>query len=168
MAQATDVSLFHLPTYVFQLVNFLILYAILRHVFFKPVSNYLERRRTHIADVLKSAEEKLKDAEESRAHLASEVEAARKRAREIVSEAGAQAQDIKDRALAKARDEAETVMSRARAQAEAEMATAKEQLKTQAFEMALAMAGRILEREIKPDDDQRLIDDVIAGLEQEK
>ncbi|HHY47225.1 MAG TPA: F0F1 ATP synthase subunit B [Firmicutes bacterium] len=166
MPPATEVSLFHLPTYIFQLINFLVLYLVLRHVFFGPVSQYLERRRRHIADSLKSAEDKLREAEKSRADLASEVEAARRRAREIVSEAGAVARDLKDKALAKARDEAEAMVSRARDQVEAEIASARDRLKSQALEVALALAGRILEREIKPEDDQRLIDEVTARLEE--
>ena len=74
-------------TMVAQVVNFLILAAILRALAYKPVAKMLKQRSDKIQDAINKADADKKAAEETLAQYKSQLADAQKRAQEIVDKA---------------------------------------------------------------------------------
>ncbi|MEW5865562.1 MAG: ATP synthase F0 subunit B, partial [Bacillota bacterium] len=74
-------------TYFFQILNFVILFLLLRRYFFGPVKAYLDRREEHVRTLIASAEEDRKAASKLKDDLEREISRAQDEARDIVARA---------------------------------------------------------------------------------
>ena len=165
MQSQQAISLFQLPIYVSSLLNFIILYLVLRKIFFKPVMNYLDRRRQHVASDLESADEKLQKAREIEKNLIAKVEQAERQARDVIAESKRRAGEIRDQNVKQAKHEADIILRRAHEEAKAEVDEARQEMVNVATEIASALTSRLLRKEITTEIDQRLIDEVISRIE---
>ncbi|MCQ4923181.1 F0F1 ATP synthase subunit B [Tissierella carlieri] len=139
----------------------LLLYLMLRHFLYKPVSQFLNDRKEKIksdidgAKVLKEEAIALRDDYESRISLA------KKESQEIIESARKRGEELKEGILAEAKKEAEGIVSRARKEIAREREVAFQDIKSQAGEIAILIASKIMEEEIKIDKQKSLIDKFI-------
>jgi F-type H+-transporting ATPase subunit b len=84
--------------------------------------------------------------------------------RGILDEARRNAQSIQDEILAKARAEAEAEKERAKHEIQTARDQALSEIWSKAADLAVAVAGRVLEKEISEGDHRRLIDSAIQEL----
>lgn len=142
----------------YTLIVFLILLAVLWKFAWGPLSKALHDREH-------SLETAFQDAEKARAEAAALLEQHRRQmeqvqdqVRQIMDEANRKAQSAYQERLDQARADAEATAQRA----SREIAGAKEQALTELYEksadLAVTVAGRILQREIGSDEQRRLID----------
>jgi F-type H+-transporting ATPase subunit b len=142
-------------------VALLLLYVILRRFLYKPVSQFLIDRKTKIqsdidgAKVLKEEANALKDDYESRINLA------KKESQEIIEGARKRGEELQEDILAEARREAENIVSRARKEITREREMAFQDIKSQAGEIALLIASKIMEEQMSIDKQGKLIDKFI-------
>ena len=125
-------------TFIFQICNLLILTAGVKHFLFKPVQQILAKRKEEIE--------------------ASYTEA------EIVKSATARANARGEELVSAARAEAAALKSKADAEIESERRKAAGELKNDISELALDIAGRVVEKEIDPETHKELIDDFISRV----
>lgn len=152
---------------VFSLITFLVLFLILKHFFFEKVHNFMEARSQQIQDSLdnaaetsKAADEKLQDYEERIANVEMESRGIIKKARD---EAKVQATSIIEDANEKAR----LAMEHSDEEIEREKFNARKQLKDEVSNLAVLAAGKIMEKEITPDDHKEIVDKIIEEAEEE-
>ena len=142
-------------------VALLLLYLMLRHFLYKPVSKALNDRKEKIqsdidgAKVLKEEAESLRDDYESRINLA------KKESQEIIESARKRGEELKEGILVEARKEAENIVDRARREIDREREVAFQEIKSQAGEMAILIASKIMEEQITMDKQNKLIDKFI-------
>lgn len=142
-------------------VALFILYKILSHFLHKPVSEFLQNRKDKIqadiegAKVLQEEATKLRDDYESR------IDLARKESQEIVEGARKRGEELKEGIVSEARKEAEGIVSKARREIIREREVALQDIKSQAGEMAILIASKIMEEEIKMDNQSNLINKFI-------
>jgi F-type H+-transporting ATPase subunit b len=142
-------------------VALLFLYLMLRHFLYKPVSKALNDRKEKIqsdidgAKVLKEEAESLRDDYESRINLA------KKESQEIIESARKRGEELKEGILVEARKEAESIVDRARREIAREREVAFQEIKSQAGEMAILIASKIMEEQITMDKQNKLIDKFI-------
>ncbi len=149
---------FHLIDFIEHALNLVILFLLLRTFLYKPVSKFMaereakfQREREQIdasrneANTLKTKyETSMKNAKLDAEHLA---EARRKSAERDAEELHK-----------KAKQEVQEILTDAMNQAMAEREGMLNDLKTQTAELAVDIAEKILEREVKQEDHQRIID----------
>ena len=149
---------------VMHLVNLVILYIVFKIFLYKPVAKFLKQRQERIA-----AEREQLDSDKK------EVAAIRAQSDEILVKARADAEDQVARIMAKADEDAQAIRAKAeqqageilenaRAQAEQEKKRQLDALHDQVMALSVQLAGRILEREIKPEDHQKLMEDFLAEV----
>lgn len=142
-------------------VALLLLYLILRRFLYAPVSKFLSDRKEKIqsdiegAKVLKEEANALKDDYESKINLA------KKEGQEIIEGARKRGEELKEDILAEARREAESIVSRARKEVSREREKAFQEIKSQAGEMALLIASKIMEEEMNNERQGKLINKFI-------
>jgi F-type H+-transporting ATPase subunit b len=135
---------FDVPTFVFQIINFLILLAILARFFYRPVLDVMRRRQEQIDARIEQAEERARLADEEREKLAQQSEAAKKQATSLVEAARDEAARERQRLLQSAKEEAAAVIDEARQTVAAEEQAALERLGGRISQSAVKIAGALI------------------------
>jgi len=154
-------------TLVFNLINFAILLYVLKRLLFKPALAYLDKRREQIAGHMAAAQESEREAAALAGERARELAGARERASGILGDAQARSVEMIEEAKREAKAEAERIVSAARAQMEQERDEMIRDLKAAYAEVAILGAERILDREVKIEDHRRLLDQLVAEIDEE-
>ncbi len=139
---------------------FLLLLAVLGKTAWKPLLNSLKTREEHIRQQIETAENARKKAEKM-------LDDSKHQGLMIVQQAVEQAQKQGQILAEKTRQEIFAVKGRAQEDIEHARAAAMQQLWEQAGDIALSLGGKVLERTITSDDNQRLVQDAIAKLKQQ-
>jgi len=113
-----------------------------------PMVNALEERRKKIADGLAAAEHGRHEQELAEERAKEILREAKDQAGVIINRAEKRAAEIVDEAKDDARAEGERLLTAARAEIGQEVNRAKEDLRGKVVSIAVAGAGRILEREV--------------------
>lgn len=149
---------------VMHLVNLIILYIVFKIFLYKPVAKFMKQRAERIA-----AERAQLDADKA------EVASVRERSNDIIKQARADAEDQVAQMLVQADNDAKAIRSQAekqageildnaRAEAELEKKRQLDALHEQVLSLSVQLASRILEREVKPEDHQKLMEEFLAEV----
>lgn len=151
---------------VWRVANLALLVAVLVVFARKPLQAFFEDRRDRIRGELQSAAQLRKEAEERYAKwqrqlldLDAELQRVRATARE-------RAEAERERILADARAAAERIRSDAHVAVEQELRRAREQLRQEASNLSIQLAGELLQAQVTDTDRDRLLDEFIAKIEQ--
>jgi len=151
-------------TLLIQVVNFLILIAVLYKFLFKPLTEFLATR----ADGIKRSLEEAKTAKEAAAQAQKEYEAqilaTRREAAAMREAAVREVEEERQRLLKASRDEAARLVTEAKAQIEQEVKRAKAELRQEVVDLSLGVAERVIARSLTTDDQRRLAEQVIAEI----
>lgn len=151
-------------TLIWQIVNFVILCAILGHFCYKPIFKVLDERKARIQNDLDSAAASAADAEKLKASYEAELQNAQVKAQEIVSKAVKEAQVQANAQIDAAREAIAKEKEAASKQIERERLEALEDLKEQVAVLSCDIASKIISKNMTPDANDRLISESIAKL----
>ena len=151
-------------TALFVLLNTLTIYFVAKKFLFAPVMNIIESRQKEIDGLYESAGNAKAEAEALRAEYQEKINDAKATSEQIVKEAVARGQSREEEILRKANDEAEAIRNKASADIALEKKKAINDAKDEISGLALAIAGKVVERELKESDQTQLIDQFLNNL----
>lgn len=163
-ASGVDLVLPETAELIWGLVGFVLLFGLVGRRIWPTINQMLEERQRAIQGKLEEAEEIRNEAEELRRQYREQLREARARADEIVSDARAEAERVREQKVSDAEEEGQAIRQRARDDAEAERARLVQQLRTQVASLSVDLAGRIVHRELDPDQHRTLVDEYIDQL----
>ncbi|MDI7246816.1 MAG: F0F1 ATP synthase subunit B [Bacillota bacterium] len=131
-------------TYIFQILNFIVLFLVLRRYLFGPVKAYLERRERFIRERVLAAEADREHAARLRGEIESEISRAREKARGITDEARRASDQIRAEARKLATEEASLIMARAREEIGRERERALQDIRREAVDLSVAIASQAI------------------------
>ncbi len=149
---------------IWTLVVFVLVLWVLGKYAWTPILQGLQGREKFIRDSLEKARTDRDAAEARLAEYEARLAAAREEVEAMLDEARRDAAALRDREEQSARDEAKAIVDRAKREIELAQRTAVAELYDRAAQLATAAAGKILEREIHPEDHQRLIAESIEAV----
>ncbi len=152
-----------IATAIITLVIFSALLAVLGKFAWGPISKGLEEREGKIRADIEAAERARADAEKAQADYKAQIAGAENRVRDLIAQAQADGQQLATRIKMQAQEDAEEIKERANREIEQSRREAVEQIRAEAGTLAVAVAEKILRREVTVDDQQRLIE---ASLEE--
>ncbi len=151
-----------------QIIAFGILFFLLRRYLFRPLLGVMEQREKEIADALDAGErargELARIDEERESMLGTAREQGREQVRQLVLEG----EEARERILREAREEAREIRQRARATVELEREEATMALRREVVDLALLAASRAVLGRLDEAKHHQVIDEFIAGLEQQE
>jgi F-type H+-transporting ATPase subunit b len=147
-----------------QVLNFLILAAILRALAYKPVAKMLKQRADKIQETINKADADKKAAEETLAQYKSQLADAQRRAQEIVDKAEMTARQEREALVAETKKEIERLKQNAQLEIQNERNRAFEQMQKEIVTLSLAAAEKIVEKNLSSKENDKLVSDFIAGL----
>ena len=152
------------------LVQFLILYWLLRRFLWGPVTKTLETRAQKIREGLDLAEQAKQDRERLKQEVEEVLAKARQEATAIADRTTAAAEAAAAAVRAEARTEADRIREKGRVDAQSLHDQALAQLRSEVASMVVLAASRLLGREISADQHRALIEQSLsdAGAELKK
>lgn len=150
---------------VISFANLLILTLIVKKFLFKPVKKVLDTRRANIDGAYARAEEAETEAEEHRRNYAAAMAAARQTTDQMISDASREAERRGAEIENKARERAKEIRQQAEEDAKLEKRKAEADMKREIADVSVQLTGKLLEREVKPEDQRELIDSFLQELD---
>jgi F-type H+-transporting ATPase subunit b len=154
--------------FVYRFVAFVILVAILVKLLKKPICTFFRSRREEIQQLLADLEAKRLESEqrsaEYKAKLAALEDETKKIVAELVVEGEAERQKIIDAAL----KQADYIKQQAQLAIQQEIKAAKESLQEEIGELTVAAAEKLLRKNLKPADQDRLVRDFMTSVVEAK
>ncbi len=154
----------NLWTALFTLLNTLTVIFVGTKFLFKPVMNIIAQRQKEIDDLYADADAAKKEAQSMEAEYAQKLSAAQDTGERIVKEAVARGQAREEEILRKANSEAAALLNKAEADIAMEKRRAINDAKDEISDIAMAIAEKVVGRELKQDDHTALVDAFIEEL----
>ena len=155
-------------TLLIQIINFIVLCAILGHFCYKPVLKVLDARKERIKNDLDAAARSKAAAARLKETYEGQLREARVQAQDIVNKAVKEAQIQAQAQIDAAHVAIEKEKDNATKQIERERKDALEDLKTQVAALSCDIAAKIISKNMTPDTNDRIISDSIAKLDAEQ
>lgn len=147
-----------LSSMLLQLFATLILFLILRHFLYKPVTKFMNERSEKIQNDIDGAKALKSEAAEIKADYEGRISTAKAEGQEIIEKSRKRGEEIKESILAEAKEEADGILAKARMEIEREKEKALEEIKLQAGEMAVLIAEKVIDSNIDITKQSDLID----------
>lgn len=155
-------------TLLIQILNFIILCAILGHYCYKPIIKILDDRANRIKNDLDSAAKSRDDAAKLKESYEAQLSEAQVKANEIVSKAVKEAEVQAQAQIQAAHEAIEKEKEAATKQIERERKDALDDLKSQFAAISCDIAAKIISTNMTPAINDRLINESIAKLDAQK
>ena len=154
-----------LGTILAQMLNFFILVWLLARFAYKPLLDMMTERKERIAKDLEAAEKARVEAEGFKADYAAQIAKARQEAQQIVEKAVQEAEHTTREQLATAREQIEQEKNRARQDIAIERDRAMNSLRNEVVSLSVAMAGKVVAKDMNSETNTKLIEDAIRQLD---
>jgi len=151
--------------YIWTIVTFLVLVALLAKFAWRPLLEALDNRQAAIRKSLDDARQAKVELERLNAESAKILAEARGQADVILARTRTDAEQLREELKQKARAEAAGIVKNAERQIEMETARALQQIRHEAVDISVAIASRLLQRNVTREDNERLIEDTFKQLE---
>jgi F-type H+-transporting ATPase subunit b len=155
-------------TMIFAWCNLLILYLVLKKLFFKPLKNMIDSRQKEIDDMYSDAESSVESANALKAEYEEKLASANSESEEILKAAQRRALLKEEEILREADEKAARALARAEEQIELEKARAINEVKDEVSEMAIGIASAVIERDVSAEEHSELINEFINNIGNEK
>jgi F-type H+-transporting ATPase subunit b len=152
-----------LSTIIFQIINFVILLAVLTRFLYQPVLRTMQQRQEAIAARLREADERAAQADAERERLSRVIQEAQVHAEEIVARARTEAAEERTHLIAEARSEAGRYRDEAQRAMQEQEREELARLQASIRQTAVGIAGSLIRQAAGPTVHQALLERLLAG-----
>jgi F-type H+-transporting ATPase subunit b len=156
-----------LPRWIWLWLNLLLFLGILGYFLVPTIKQFLESRSREIETNLERARTQQDEARRMKADLSGQIETLRREMDELVRRTEADAEREREEILAQAERERERLLSQTQQEVALRVVQARKELQRYAAELAATLARERIEREVDPQELNRLFDENLARLERE-
>ena len=151
--------------FIWTIVTFLVLLALLAKFAWKPLLAALESRQEAIRKSLDDADRAKAELERLHQESVQIVNRARAEADGIIGRSRADADRLREETKQKARHEAEAIVKNAERQIQLETARALQQIRHEAIDLSVTIASKLIQRNLSKEDNERLIEEALKQVE---
>ena len=151
-------------TALFVLLNTLLIFFVAKKYLFVPVKDMIDSRQKEIDDMYDEAGTAKAQAMALQAEYQQKLTNAQAESERIVKEAVTRGQAREEEIIRKANRDAAAIMDKASQDIAQEKKKALNDAKNEIADISLAIAGKVVERELKAEDQSQLIDSFIDAL----
>ena len=151
--------------FIWTIVTFLVLLALLAKFAWGPLLRALESRQEKIRKSLEDAQQARQELERLHQESSQILRQARVDAEAIITQSRADAERLREEMRTKARSEAEGIVRNAERQIQLETARAVQQIRHEAVDLSVTIASRIIQRNLTKEDNERIIQEALRQVE---
>ena len=153
-------------TFIAQILNLFIQAYLIKRFLFKPINEVLQKRQKLANQNIEEAKKAKEDAEAVKAEYESSMSNARAEAGRIIEDAKKDAGIRAEEMIKEAQAEASSIKAKAEADIRLERKKALNEVKDEIGSLAMDIAGKVVEKEIREDDHKALIDEFLQNVEE--
>lgn len=150
-------------TVAFTFINIIVLYLILKKVFFKPVTKHMENRTKKIEDALKMAEEANQKVEKMKLEYDKKLSEAKQEGQVILDDYKKMADKAYETIIANAKKEADMIIQNTKNELEVEKQQVIANLKEEISDLVLTATEKVLKQNIDNKTNRKLISNFIEN-----
>lgn len=150
---------------IISMINFAILYFILRHYLFKPVNSVIESREKGISEKISTAEKNSVEAEQLRLQRETSLKLLEEEGKRIMEDYKYKAEQVSEEIISGAKEEARVIIDRAKLELHREQEKVKEELRTEIVELSLMFAEKALAGSLDENMHRKLVNDFILKVD---
>ncbi|MBR6960644.1 MAG: F0F1 ATP synthase subunit B [Clostridiales bacterium] len=162
--QTLDVISVNIWQIIISLANLVILFLLFKKFLFKPVKEMIAKREAAVEAELDAAKHEHDAANEERRQWEAKIASADEEADRIIQNAVTKANKKSGVIISTASERADEIIKVAKFEASLEHKAAQEGIKREIVDLSSTLTGKLLEREIKPEDHSELIDEFINEI----
>jgi F-type H+-transporting ATPase subunit b len=152
--------------FIWTIIVFLVLLGLLSKFAWTPLLAALQARQERIATSLDEARRAREEMDRVKQESAEIIRQAHAEASTIVATSRTDAERLREETKQKARAEAAAILAAAERQVQAEALRARDDVRREAVDLSVAIASKLLRRNISAEDNRVMIDDMIRSLPQ--
>lgn len=149
------------PFFIAQLVNFAILFFLLKRFLYKPILDMLEKRRVEIEEGLANAKKMAEDAKAFDAEHALLMQKAKKESQTIVENAVLAGEKIRDGIMKDAGEKSKELLAQAELRIEEEKKKMMGEVKGEVLTLASSIVEKILHEKMDGEHDKKFIKEIM-------
>jgi len=150
--------------FLWTIVTFLIVLAILKWKAWGPLISALDKREEDIKNALSAADRAKEDAEKASQDYEALVQKAHAEARQIISDSKTAGERVKNEIESVAKENAEEIIGKAKLQIEAESQKAIQEIKSSVVELSIEAAEKIIEKNLDSEDNRKLVNQTLDSM----
>ena len=162
--QALDVISFNLWQTIISLLNLLIIFLLAKKFLYGPIKKVLVSRQEEIDKRYSDADSALETAMQDKKTYEEMLSGAQDKADSLISSAVNMASAREQEIINEAKRKADGILRKAESDAQLELLKAQDSIKQEIIGVSTVLTEKLLEREIKADDHQKLIDSFIENI----
>ena len=151
--------------FIWTILTFLVLVGLLAKFAWRPLLQALEGRQAAIAKSLEDAQHARQELERLQRESAQMMRQARTEAEAIISRSRSDAEALREELKQKSRAEAASIVQNAEKQIQLETVRAIQQIRKETIDLSVAIASKILRRQVSKDDHEGLIEETLKQVE---
>jgi F-type H+-transporting ATPase subunit b len=151
--------------FIWTIFVFLVLLTLLAKFAWTPLLQALEARQNTISKALDDAQQAKVELERLNQESAAIIRTARVEADSIITSSRADAERLREEMRQKARSEADGIVKNAERQIQLETARALQQIRHEAADLGVAIASKLIQRNLTREDNEKLIDDALKQMQ---
>ncbi|HUF78340.1 MAG TPA: ATP synthase F0 subunit B [Thermoanaerobaculia bacterium] len=155
-----------LPAWIWMLANLVLFFGVLGYYLGPPIARFLDRRGQRITAELEEARERRAEAAALQATLGEKLARLEEQVREILARGESEGQREHGALLAQAERERDRLLAQVRGEIDHRLTQARQELKRHTAALAAGLAREQLERELGPEERERIFRRNLSRLEQ--
>ena len=151
----------NLPLLVVFIINFIVLFVLLRIFLYKPVLKMLDERAKRTKEAMERADATKKEYEQARAEVQKQIEKGRQEAQAIIAQAMQVGERLKEESRQEATKQAQVIIDRTRSELETERDKIVGDLRREFVDIAISAAGKVIKETLDKEKHRKLIDETL-------
>ncbi len=142
-------------------INFIVLYFLLRIFLYKPVLKMLDERAKRTKEGMELAEATKEEYEQAKAEVQKQIEKGRQEAQTIIAQAMQVGERLKEESRQEATKQAQVIVDRTRAELEAERDKIVGNLRREFVNISIAAAEKVIKETLDKERHRKLIEETL-------
>ncbi len=151
----------NLPLLVVFVINFIVLFVLLRLFLYKPVLKMLDERAKRTAEAMEQAEATRKEYEQARVEVQKQIEKGRQEAQAILTQAIQVGERLKEESRQEAQKQAQVIVDRTRTELEAERDKIVGDLRREFVDISISAAEKVIKETLDKEKHRKLIEETL-------
>ena len=151
----------NLPLLVVFIINFIVLFILLRLFLFKPVVKMLDERAKRTKEGMELAEATKKEYEQAKVEVQKQIEKGRQEAQAFIAQAVQTGERLKEESRQEATKQAQLIVDRTRAELETERDKIVENLRNEFVDISISAAEKVIKETLDKEKHRKLIEETL-------
>jgi F-type H+-transporting ATPase subunit b len=151
----------NLPLLVVFIINFIVLFVLLRIFLYKPVLKMLDERGKRTKDAMELAEVTKQEYEQAKVEVQKQIEKGRQEVQAIINQAIQVGERLKEESRQEATKQAQVIIDRTQAELEAERDKIVEDLRREFVNISISAAQKVIKETLDKEKHRKLIEETL-------